>query len=139
MARIGVNEDFSRGAADVWKELSDFGGLDGWMPGVERCEVEGEGVGAVRTVEMGPVKVVERLESFDDDGRSLSYALLEGPMPLRNFVGTIEVSETGASSCRVEWSAAFDLPEGVSREQIAPGIEGGYGGALKALKVRLEA
>lgn len=139
MARIGVSEDFATGAEVVWKELSDFGGLDRWMPGVERCEVEGEGVGALRTVAMGPVKVVERLDSFDDAGRRLSYALLEGPMPLRDFVGSIEVTETGAGSCRVDWSARFELPEGVGEEQVAPGIEGGYGGALKALKVRLGA
>ena len=134
MAKISVNENYAANASEVWKKLSDFGGLAGWMPGVTSCEVKGEGIGAVRTLMMGPMKVVEKLESFDADSRSLSYSLVEGPMPLRNFLGTIKVTETSPSGCRVDWSAAFDLPEGVSEKQIAPGIEGGYGGGLRALK-----
>lgn len=134
MAKISVSEDYSAKADEVWQKLADFGGLAGWMPGVERCEVEGEGVGAVRTIAMGPVEIVERLEAFDADGRSLSYSLLEGPMPLANFLATIQVRETGPSGCHVDWSARFDLPEGVGEEQVAPGIEAGYGGGLKALK-----
>lgn len=133
MAKISVNETFEAKATDVWEKLADFGGLDGWMPGVGKCEVEGDGVGAVRTISMGPVKIVERLEAIDPAARSLSYSLLEGPMPLENYLATIAVSETGAG-CRVDWSARFDLPEGVAEEQVAPGIEGGYGAGLKALK-----
>jgi carbon monoxide dehydrogenase subunit G len=129
-----VNEDYAASAADVWNKLSDFGGLAGWMPGIKSCEVKGEGIGAVRTLSMGPIKIVERLEALDPVGRSQSYSLLEGPMPLKNFLATIKVTETGASGCRVDWSAAFDLPQGVSEGKIAPGLEGGYGGGLKALK-----
>ena len=138
MAKISVNEDYAASAADVWQKLSDFGGLAGWMPGIKSCEVKGQGIGAVRTLTMGPVKIVEKLESLDDDARRLSYSLVEGPMPLQNFLATIEVTETSPSSCRVDWSAAFDLPEGLSEEQIAPGIKGGYGGGLKALKPLVE-
>lgn len=134
MAKISVNQPYAASAADVWQKLSDFGGLDGWMPGVESCEVKGEGIGAVRTLVMGPVTVVEKLESFDADGRSLSYSLIEGPMPLQNFLATIKVTETSPSGCRADWSATFDLPEGVSEGQVAPGLERGYGGGLKALK-----
>lgn len=134
MAKISVNENYAANASEVWKKLSDFGGLAGWMPGVTSCEVKGAGIGAVRTLSMGPMKVVERLESFDADGRSLSYTLLEGPMPLQRFLATIKVTETSSSSCRVDWSAVFDLPDGVSEGQVAPGVEAGYGGGLKALK-----
>ena len=50
MAKIAVNEDYSAKAADVWQKLSDFGGLDGWMPGVgfafDRLFAEGSYSGA---------------------------------------------------------------------------------------------
>jgi carbon monoxide dehydrogenase subunit G len=139
MARISVNQDYAASAANVWQKLSDFGALADWMPGVKSCEVNGRGVGAVRTLVTGPVKVVEKLESIDDVERSLSYSLVEGPMPLHNFLATIKVTETSPSSCNVDWSAVFDLPEGVSEARIAPGLEGGYGGGLKALKTLVEA
>jgi carbon monoxide dehydrogenase subunit G len=138
MAKIAVEEDYAASAAVVWQKLSDFGGLASWMPGVATCESEGDGVGAVRKVSMGPVVVVERLESFDDAGRSLSYSIIEGPMPVQNYLATISVRETGADACHVDWSASFDLPDGLTEEQIAPGLEGAYGGALTALKPIVE-
>src|SRR5438105_1523960 len=30
----------NRSADDVWKVVSDFGGLAAWMPGIESCELE---------------------------------------------------------------------------------------------------
>jgi len=137
MAGISVAEDFSASADAVWKKLADFGGLSGWMPGVESCETEGEGVGAVRKVAMGPVQVAERLEAFDEAARSFSYSIVAGPMPVQNYLATVTVREAGGG-CRVDWTARFDLPEGLTEEQIAPGLEGAYGGALKALKKLLE-
>ena len=81
---------------------------------------------------------MERLEAFDDAGRSLSYSIIEGPMPTQNYLATIRVEETGANSCHGDWSASFDLPEGLTEAQIAPALEGAYGGALKALKPLVE-
>lgn len=138
MAEIAIEEDFAAKPAAVWEKLADFGGLGEWMPGVESCETEGDGIGAVRTVAMGPVKVVERLEKFDPSARTLAYSIVEGPMPVQNYLATIRVTETGAESCHVDWTAAFDLPEGLTEEQIAPGLQGAYGGALEALKALVE-
>ncbi len=136
MGKIELNEEMAAPASAAWEKLADFGGL-GWMPGVEKVEVEGEGIGAVRTVSMGPMTVKERLESFDDEGRSLSYSITEGPMPVQNYLATIRVSETG-SGCRVVWSARFDPPEGVPADAIEKGLNGAYGGALSALKKLIE-
>ncbi len=138
MPKIAVEEDYAASAAVVWKKLADFGGLASWMPGVASCDTEGDGVGAVRKLAMGPVEVVERLENFDDAGRSLSYSIIEGPMPVQNYLATISVRETGADACHVDWTASFDLPDGLTEEQIAPGLQGAYGGALKALKPIVE-
>ena len=62
------------------------------MPGVESCESEGEGVGALRKIKMGANVVIERLESFDDDARTLSYSIQDGPIPVQNYLATIAVS-----------------------------------------------
>jgi carbon monoxide dehydrogenase subunit G len=138
MAKIKVEENFAAKAAAVWEKLADFGGIDRWMPGVKSCESTGHGVGAERTFSVGPAKITERLEKIDPVARTLTYSIVRGPMPVKNCFGTISVSETGAESCRVEWSATFDLPEGVTEEQVAPALKGGYRGALKALKTQIE-
>ena len=82
--------------------------------------------------------IKERLESFDPDARTLSYSIVEGPLPTENYLATIIVSEQG-DGCRVDWTATFDLPDGVDESAIAPAVAGGYGGALKTLKKELDA
>ena len=118
MAEIAIERDIEASADAVWEKLGNFGEL-GWMPGVASCEVEGEGIGALRKIAMGPATVVERLEAHDDDARSLSYAITEGPIPVQNYLATITVTETG-SGCHVDWTAKFDLPEGVPADAVRP-------------------
>ena len=139
MGQIDVKRDIRASAASVWQELADFGGLAGWMPGVQKCEVKGSGIGAVRTISMGPMKVVEKLEAFDAPGRTLSYSIVEGPLPVKNYLATIKVTERGKDACHVDWTARFDTPPGVDAAALAPAVEKGYGGALAALAARLEA
>ena len=42
--------DIDRPADDVWKVVRDFGGLAEWMPGIEKCRVEGNSDAAVSLV-----------------------------------------------------------------------------------------
>jgi carbon monoxide dehydrogenase subunit G len=137
MGSIAIEEEIAASAETAWKSIGDFAGISSWMPGIEQCDVEGEGLGAVRTVQMGPIKIVEKLEALDDAARSISYSITEGPLPVQNYLATIQVSEAG-TGCRIDWTARFDLPEGVEEAAIAPALEGAYGGALKALKSQLE-
>ena len=81
--------------------------------------------------------MTERLEAFDDDARTLSYSIQEGPIPVRDYLATISVSE-GEGGCHVDWSARYELPDGVPPEALAKGLQGAYGGALRALKKQLE-
>lgn len=138
MAELKVQADFAAKTAAVWEKIADFGGLGDWMPGIESCELEGEGVGATRHLAMGPMKVVERLEKLDPATRTLAYSIVEGPMPVQDYLATITVTETGAESCHVDWTATFGLPDGVPADKIVPAMEGAYGGALGALKSLLE-
>jgi carbon monoxide dehydrogenase subunit G len=140
MAGIELHEEIEAPAAAAWERLSDFGGLAGWMPGVASCEVEGEGVGAVRRVGFpgGGGSVEERLESCDDAARSLSYSILAGPLPVSDYLATIRVDEAGPGRCRVDWTARFELAAGVPEESVCNALRGAYGGALKALKKNLE-
>ena len=50
--------------------MRGFGEVMQWMEGVERCELEGSGVGAVRSITMaGGFQIRERLK-LDDAARS---------------------------------------------------------------------
>ncbi|MDP6981016.1 MAG: SRPBCC family protein [Myxococcota bacterium] len=137
MSEIAVHLDFESSADAVWKELADYGGIGAWAPGVVSCKLDGSGIGAVRSVEMpGGAVMEERLESFDDASRTLSYAIVGGPLPVNDYLATVKVSETDGG-CRVDWGASFVAPEGVPADGVAGGISGAYTGMLAALKKHL--
>ena len=61
----------------IWQVISDLRAACQYLPGVGNCTVEGEGVGALRTLTSADGStIVERLETLDKDAHRLSYALL---------------------------------------------------------------
>jgi hypothetical protein len=122
----------------VWVLLRDFGRPDRYSGQIEACSLEGEGVGAVRTLSLpGGLSIQERLEALDDAGRRLQYSIVAGPLPLENYLATIHVSEDG-DGCRVAWSSTFD-PKGIPESQAAGLVEGIYRGGIAGLRKALGA
>jgi hypothetical protein len=134
MASVKVTDRIEAGADAVWALLRDFGGVDKFAGGVESCTVEGEGIGAVRTLSLpGGLQLQERLESFDEAGRTLSYAIIgDAPLPLSDYLSTIRLSEDG-DGCGIEWSSTFE-PKGVDEAQARTMVEGIYKGGIAGLK-----
>jgi len=139
MASVKVTDRIGAGADSVWGLLRDFGGIKKFSTTIESCTVEGEGVGAVRTITMpGGLQLQERLESFDDAGRTLQYAIIgENPLPFTDYLSTIRLSEDGDGTS-VEWSSTFE-PKGIPEEQAGKIIEGIYTGGIAGMKSALGA
>ena len=124
----GMNEiDIARSADDVWKVAGDFGGLGGWMPGVETCTVDGD----VRTISMSGMEIGERLVSRDDAARVYVYSIVSGPAPVDHHEATITVTPAGSGS-HVTW--AVD----VEPETMLALFTQIYGQSLDALKAHCE-
>jgi pimeloyl-ACP methyl ester carboxylesterase len=138
MSEVEVVEEIAAPAAKVWELMRDFGGLTKWASAIESCEVEGQGVGAVRTLGMpGGLSLKERLEAFDDAGRTFSYAIIgDNPLPLRDYLSVVKITEKGANACICTWRGTFE-PEGGSGEQTQKMVRGIYTGSLAALKKTL--
>jgi hypothetical protein len=103
---------------EVWSIISGFGGIKLWMPAVESCSLEGYGVGAVRLVKVNQGFVSERLEEVDPTQHRVVYRVLEpSPLPMKDAVGSIQLTALGPKSTRLEWvarAASLDVP----KEQI---------------------
>ena len=139
MSEVHVNEPVAAPAGKVWELVRDFGGVARWGgPALQSCTVEGEGVGAIRRIGLpGGLAIAERLEAFDDAGRSLSYAIVEkSPIPVKNYLSTIRILEDGAQACRVDWSSTFE-PDGAAEEQAQAMIRGVYTGGIAGLRKAL--
>ena len=137
---VKITENFGAPAAKVWELLRDFGGIRRWNPnGIESVTVEGEGVGAVRTIGIpGGVSLQERLEAYDEQARSFSYSFYgKLVIPLESYYATMTVVEEADATCHVDWYSTFDHPamqEDVARKLV----EGIYHGGFAALKKTVE-
>ncbi len=139
MSEVIVRRKVAAPAAKVFAVLSDFGGLESWNKGIESCQVEGEGVGAVRTLGMaGGLALQERLEALDEGSLSYSYAIVgDPPLPFREYLATVTVEADGEEACLVDWRGRFE-PTG--DETVAAKIVAGvYTGGLAALGKHLGA
>jgi carbon monoxide dehydrogenase subunit G len=124
----GTSEiDIDRSADDVWKVVGDFAGLAAWMPGIEKCTLNGD----VRTIEMSGLEIGEKLVARDDAQRMLSYSIVSGPAPVDNHQATITVTPRGAGS-HVTWEVEV-APDGML--EMFSGI---YQQSLDALKAHVE-
>ena len=80
--------------------------------------------------------IIERLERFDNTGRTYSYSILKAPFKMTNYLATIRVkAKDGENSSRVEWSGIF-TPNGISDEEASKLFQGIFDDGLKALAAR---
>jgi hypothetical protein len=102
-----------------WEVLGDFS-LREMSQGIcTRVEVEGSGIGAVRTMYIAAewgngctggaeVCVKERLEAYDPTERFMSYRLIDaGPVPFGDYVGTARIVAAGPHRCIAVMTSAF--------------------------------
>jgi carbon monoxide dehydrogenase subunit G len=137
MVSVKVSERVEASADAVWDLFRDFGGIQRFSAGIEKVELEGSGIGAVRTITVpGGVTLQERLEAFDDRGRRLQYAIVGGPIPVTGYLATIEVKDEGSQGCRIDWSSHFE-PKGINDDQARGMIEGVYKGGIAGVKKAL--
>jgi len=106
----------------VWALVGDFGGIGGWMPGIESCRVDGDD----RILGLMGMEVTERLERRDEESRTITYRIVGG-VPVDDHVATISVAPRGAGS-HVTWDVK------VSPDDMAGLMQGMYQQALGALK-----
>ena len=115
-------------APDVlWEKIGDFLGLDKWVTGIPPMDSEKDG--KVRRIGSGDNAVVEEL--VDEGERSYSYRILQGPLPVKDYVSTLSVAPSAEGSL-VEWKSTFE-PDGVPEEQAVMIIQGIYSAGLANL------
>lgn len=98
MATGRAEVTIAHGPDHVWKVIGDFGGLAGWMTGIEGCVLEGD----VRVLKTMGMEIREQLRAHDDAHRTISYGIVASPLPVEHHHATITVSAEGDGS-HVTW------------------------------------
>lgn len=138
-----IHRDIKIGApADqVWQAIRNFHDM-AWAPNVITLveaigDKSGDEVGAVRVLN-GAFR--ETLLSLDDDSRTLTYSIDDGPSPLskedvKNYVGQVTVRQTEErDGTLVEWSSNWQENDGPVHDFCLPM----YVALLKDMKLSLE-
>ncbi len=77
----------------------------------------------------------ERLEAFDPADRRLQYSILEGPLPVKNYLATVAVRSEGSATI-VDWSSEFEAA-GLEDAQVVSILEGVYESGLSGIRSAL--
>ena len=116
----------------VWKLLGDFNALDVWLPPVLGSSFTGVATqpGAVRRLDLGNnASVTERLVTFSDATRRYSYEFVQSPLPVKNYVATIELAAAADGRTLIKWYSTFDA-QGVPDDKAKEAILGIYDAGL---------
>lgn len=127
MGQAQAEITIERSPEDVWVVVSDFGGLDTWMPGIDECTLEGDD----RKLKAMNMDLVERLVRRDDNARTISYSLQPGAVPIERHMATITVRDDAAGS-HVTWAVE------VEPDTMVDLFKGMYEQSLGALKAHVE-
>ena len=130
----------------VWDTVQNFDSLDKWHPMFSSDVIKSGGnneAGTIRTmtVKDGP-SFDEELLSFDALEKKFTYRLIDPvPLPVADYVGSLQVSEGRRGYTLVQWSSAYrNNSDGKMKdEEVIAFINGAFRAGLENLKAMLEA
>ena len=113
MARVYTSCVIPAPVATVWDRIRDFNGLPKWHPRIRESRIENaepsDRVGCIRNFQLQNGDTIrEQLLGLSDYDLFCTYAILDSPMPLSDYVATLRLTPvTDGDRCFIEWSADF--------------------------------
>ena len=143
MVKVYVSSVLEAPAERIWDRIRDFNGLPKWHPAIAESRIEGnqpaDKVGCIcnfRTRDGGVIR--ERLLALSDYDYSCTYAILESPMGVSNYVAVIRVIPiTDGDRTFCEWTAEFECAAERERELRELVGQGVFQNGFDALKRHL--
>ncbi|ARP81538.1 MxaD family protein [Bordetella genomosp. 8] len=116
MTTVFVSSVIDAPAGEVWATVRDFDAMPQWHPVIADSTIENgltaDRVGCVRrfhTRDGGLIR--EQLLALSDYDYTFTYAILESPMGVSDYVATLKLTPvTDGDRCFGEWSAEFMAP-----------------------------
>ena len=145
MARVYISTAIGAPADRIWQTIRDFNALPDWVPAVRESRIEGgqpaDQVGCVRAFRLQDGGFLrERLLALSDYDFSVTYAILESPMGVENYIATLKLAPiTDGNRTFAEWTAEFDCDPANEAELIDNIGNNVFQAAFDALKARFGA
>lgn len=137
MARVFVSSVINAETSVVWERIRDFNAMPKWHPRIRDSRIEealpSDKIGCIRNFHLQNGDMIrEQLVGMSDYDLFCSYAMLEGPMPLWDYMATLRLTPvTDGSRTFAEWSAEFscdpanetDLTNGIATNVFKGGFD----------------
>ena len=142
MPRAFVSSVIPAPAAEVWRVVRDFNALPDWTPFVAESRIEGglasDQVGCVRNFRLRDGGLIrERLLALSDFDLACTYAILESPMGVADYVATLSlIPVTEGNRTFAQWQADFLCPPEREAALVAQIGQGVFQAAFTHLKRR---
>lgn len=140
MARVFVSSVINASAEAVWERVRDFNALPKWHPRIRDSRIEdalpSDKVGCIRNFNLQSGDTIrEQLLGLSDYDMFCTYSMLEGPMPLWDYVATLRLTPvTDGPRCFAEWSAEFSCDPNDEADLVGGVGTNVFQGGFDALK-----
>ena len=142
MIEIEHRRDTDLSPDAVWEELRHFDRVLNWIPGGDESaiSVRGEGVGAVRDLQLATQgHVRHRLVALDDGQRMLSYELTAGkPIGMKDYVVVATVTPLDEGGCTIRWSGRMTAEASLDEGEVGRALEVALGNMTTGIIARLK-
>jgi hypothetical protein len=134
---VSVHASIAAPIERVWALISDFGGLMRWHPQLVRCEIEGEGISARRSVHFPDWWAVEELTALDHERHNLRYLVVDSSrLPVIGANGSMTLAREHMDRTSLVWVSG--LPDDATHaEAVNAGLEAYYPIRIGHLKAAL--
>ncbi len=126
MVEVCVERELDVEADKVWAILANFSDIS-WIPGLEKVELEGEGVGMIRHVTAPGMPVLhERMDAIDHETMTLDYSVPAVEyLRVKDYRARARVVGLDGGRCQLIWSCECE-PDGVTQAQATSNTEAFY-------------
>jgi len=134
MLSVTVSTDICASGDALWEIVGDFGNLARWLPAIGDLQCTGNAPGSERSFTVGGQLVRERLLRRDERTRSLTYRLLDGPLPVDRYESTLTVESLDTDVSNITWFTTCDAV-GIDPDRCKRLLQRVYLDALEQLDV----
>ena len=137
MIRIEASSVIEAPLGAVWGVVRDYNNLPGWQPNFAGSVIEAGGepdrIGSIRVLTLadGGGVIRERLLALSDAEASMTYEIIETPLPIANYRSTIRLRQiTDGDRTYITWAGEFDATaerrEAMTRLLLDQIYQGGF-------------
>ncbi len=117
---ITTTNSIAAPATAVWAKIRTGENVDGWLPPITACRVEGNR----RYCEAGDARLEETIESVNDETMTFVYSIQkQDMMPISDVEGTMRVEVVDADNCLLHWDVSFEVANEELFGQLKPSID----------------